>query len=132
MTQVFTSYNTPMNKIEIKAWLDSMDIKNYTINDDLTVDVNGDVYLSFNNLTSIPVQFGKVNGYFSCHNNQLISLAGCPSSVGDGFYCFDNNLLTSLKGCPSSVGGDFCCDGNLENSKEYKRYEIMKKVKQLA
>lgn len=30
---------------EIEAWLQKMKIKNYTINDDLTVDVDGAVYI---------------------------------------------------------------------------------------
>ncbi|NCQ51908.1 hypothetical protein GW796_08450 [archaeon] len=36
-------------KKEIKDWLDIYDIASYTINDDLTVDVNGDVYLAHKN-----------------------------------------------------------------------------------
>lgn len=31
---------------EIREWLDKYNIKNYTINDDLTIDVNGDVNLN--------------------------------------------------------------------------------------
>ena len=30
-------------RAQIIKWLDSFDIKNYNINDDLTIDVNGDV-----------------------------------------------------------------------------------------
>jgi hypothetical protein len=40
-------------KGEIKNWLDCYGIKNYTINDDLTVDVNGSVDLYDKNLSSI-------------------------------------------------------------------------------
>ena len=53
----------------------------------------------------------RITGDFSCHNNQLTSLKGCPSSVGGDFSC-SGNKLTSLKGCPSSVGGDFYCSNN--------------------
>jgi hypothetical protein len=102
---------------EIKNWLDKYGIKNYTINDDLTVDVDGDVYLSHNQLTSILVQFKNVGGYFYCYNNQLTSLEGCPSSVGGDFYC-SNNQLTSLKGAPSIAGGDFYCSNNQLTSLE--------------
>ena len=120
-----------MNKIEIKKWLDSMNIKNYTINKNLTVDVDGNVDLSYENLTSIPVQFGKISGAFFCHNNELLSLTGCPSSVGGNFWC-GNNYLKSLKDCPSSVGGVFWCDGYLKNKREYKLYKITEKVKELS
>jgi hypothetical protein len=88
---------------EIKNWLNKYGIKNYTINDDLTVDVDDDVNLSYKELTKIEVQFRNVGGYFYCNNNQLTSLEGCPSTVGGYFSCY-NNKLTSLEGCPSSVG----------------------------
>ena len=35
------------------------------------------------------IKFGKVDGWFYCDNNQLVSLEGCPFSVG-GFYCRNN------------------------------------------
>ena len=50
-------------------------------------------------------------GDFSCYNNNLNSLEGCPSSVGGDFSCTKNHL-TSLEGCPSSVGGHFGCSAN--------------------
>ena len=83
----------------------------YTINEDGSIDVDGDVNLYNKNLTKIPFKFRNVSGYFSCHNNQLISLKGAPSSVGDFFSC-DNNQLTSLEGAPNTVGGYFNCYSN--------------------
>ena len=99
-------------KEKIAAWLDSNEIMNYTINDDLTVDVNGVVNLTGSKFDKIPVKFGKVTGYFSCDNcKNLTSLEGCPTSVGGSFYCSNCTSLTSLKGCPESVGGEFWCVG---------------------
>ena len=72
-------------KSAISLWLDKYDIENYTINDDLTVDVAGNVYLGNSGLATIPIQFGKVGGTFSCYNNQLKSLVGCPREVGGDF-----------------------------------------------
>ena len=95
----------------IKNWLDDMDIDNYTINDDLTIDVDGDVDLNNKKLEKIPVKFKSIGGYFDCGSNQLTSLKGSPDSVGKDFYCRDNQL-TSLEGCPESVGGSFYCDHN--------------------
>ena len=66
---------------EIEAWLQKMEIENYTINDDLSVDVNGIVRLSSTQLTSFPVQFRNVDGNFQCSGNQLTSLR-CTSSSG--------------------------------------------------
>ena len=130
----YIDYNT---KEGIKEWLDLMEIKNYTINKDLTVDVDGGVAISDKNLDKIPIQFGIVNRYFicghnkltslkyspkeckdfDCGNNNLTSLEGCPKKVRY-FYCGHNNLK-SLKGCPETVNEDFYCEDNPKLTKEY-------------
>ena len=61
------------------------DIRNYTINDDGTVDVDNQVYLVGNALTKLPLKFGNVSGYFNCSNNELTTLEGSPKSVGGYF-----------------------------------------------
>jgi hypothetical protein len=108
-------------------------IENYTINDDLSIDVNGDVELDSKNLEYLPLKFNyigggfycpynvelkslegcpqTVNGDFYCYYNKLKSLEGCPQTVNGDFYCFNNNLKT-LKGCPQTVNGNFSCDNN--------------------
>ena len=100
-----------MDRIGIESWLSTYSIFRYTINEDMSVDVDGGVDLINKNLTELPVRFRNVSGYFSCGKNKLTSLVGCPTIVGDGFYCNDNNL-TSLVGGPISVGVDFYCYGN--------------------
>jgi hypothetical protein len=96
--------------IEIKGWLHSIGVYDYDICDGV-VHVLGDVDLYNKRLTSIPVQFGYVSGFFDCRANLLDSLEGCPSEVGGVFDCSHNNL-TSLEGCPSEVGGNFDCSNN--------------------
>lgn len=87
-------YNT---KDEIKEWLDKNYIERYIINDDLTVDVNGDVNLISLLINSyIPVKFGIINGIFNCECNSLTSLVNCPDIVTGYFSCAVNNLK-SLK-----------------------------------
>jgi hypothetical protein len=98
----------PAQPINIKQFLDSHRIKNYTIRPDSTVDVTSNVDLTRFKGTSLPVQFGKVSGYFDCSNTQIISLEGAPQSVGSDFYCH-NTKITSLEGAPQSVGGNFSC-----------------------
>ena len=98
-------------KEETKDWLDEVSIGKYTINDDLTVDVDGDVDLNNKKLEKIPVKFKSIGGYFNCGSNQLTSLEGCPKSVGGHFNC-NSNKLTSLDGSPESVGGHFYCNSN--------------------
>jgi len=104
-------------KEEVEEILMFFDIEDYNINDDLTVDVNGNVDLSDKRLTRIPITFGKVTGHFDCSVNNLKSLSGAPKEVGGNFSCLYNNL-TSLKGSPKEVGGDFnCFENNLTSLK---------------
>ena len=86
-------------------------IRNYTINADGLIDVDGDVYLDNKRLTKLPLKFGKVTGDFDCHNNQLTTLEGAPREVGGGFDCYYNQL-TTLEGSPREVGGYFSCSIN--------------------
>jgi hypothetical protein len=99
---------------------------NYTINPDGTVDVDENVYLmnmKFND--KLPVEFGKVSGYFYCTNNKLTTLEGCPNYVGDYVNCGWNNL-TSLEGCPKYVNGGFYCRNNkLTTLKGIEKCEII-------
>jgi hypothetical protein len=86
-------------------------IKNYTVNPDGSIDVNGDVSLSYDGLTELPLTFNKVTGYFDCSNNKLTSLKGCPRWVGGYFGCGYNDL-TSLEFSPDYIGGSFWCQYN--------------------
>jgi hypothetical protein len=87
------------------------DIENYTINDDLSIDVDGNVIFHNIKLKEIPLKFNRVSGYFNCRFNKLTSLYNSPQWVGGNFYCY-NNKLTSLEYLPKYIGGDIHCDGN--------------------
>ena len=79
--------------------------------------VGGDFYCSYNQLTSLEGAPEKVDGSFSCSYNQLTSLEGAPEKVGGSFFC-NYNQLTSLEGAPEKVGGDFSCHRNQLTSLE--------------
>lgn len=91
---------------------------NYTINDDLTVDIEGDVdlrgsLLTANNipiLDKIPVQFGKVTGSFNCIGNNLKNLIGAPKIVNGDFACYGDSItlgsIESLEGVPETCEGE--------------------------
>lgn len=133
-------------KEEIKNWLKSLYLSDYIIHDDLTVDVNENVDLLMLaieedkgfTLDSIPVQFGKVNGFFRCAGLNLTSLKGVPREVNGSFNCSNNKLtslkyspiraklfncsynqLTSLQYCPQEVNLEFDCSHNQLASLEY-------------
>jgi hypothetical protein len=100
-------------KALIEKWLDEMEVENYTINDDLSINVKGNVYLQRKDLFEFPmfIKFNRVQGYFACAYNNLTSLKGCPNIVDSWFSCAYNNL-SSLDECSKSVGGDFYCHNN--------------------
>ena len=105
------SPNFPTTREEVIEVCERYRIKNYTINDDLSIDVDGDVNLSYGNLEYLPLKFNYVSGNFYCNNNALESLEGSPQTVGGGFQCSQNELKT-LEGCPQTVNGNFLCFGN--------------------
>ena len=92
-------------KEEIIKWLNKVGIRNYLINDDLTVDVDGYVLISYLGIDKIPVKFNKIKKDFNVRKNKLTSLKGCPEEVGAEFNCSDNEL-TSLKYIPKKIGGN--------------------------
>lgn len=102
---IFESFN------EIHSLCKEYDINNYTINDDGSINVNGNVYLSFRKLTELPLNFNEVNGEFDCSNNKLTTLKGCPKEVPNDFHC-NSNKLTTLEGGPEYVGGYYDCGDN--------------------
>ena len=110
------------SKLDIHSICDEYGINDYTVNPDGSIDVDGNVILSydfyFGELTNIPLKFAKIIGDFECDRNQLTTLKGSPTSVGGGFDC-SGNKLTSLEYCPKSVGGNFDCHSNELTSLEY-------------
>lgn len=105
-----------MNAIE--AICKQYAIEGYTINNDGSVDVKGNVWFDSKGFEKLPLKFGKVSGLFHCGDNKLTTLVGCPIEVGAEFYC-NNNELSSLYGAPKYVGRDFDCDVNAITTLEY-------------
>jgi len=93
-------------------------IRNYTINNDGSIDVDGDVNLYKRKLIKLPLKFNKVN-FFNCSENKLLtSLEGSPIEVNKGFFCCSNNLK-SFQYAPKIIRGDFRCNYNNIKSFEY-------------
>lgn len=115
-------------KFEVEKWCNKyILIEKYSINDDLTIDVDGTVYLNNRFLTEIPVQFNVVKGSFNCQKNSLISLKGCPKEVYGLFNCYYNDLA-SLEHLPI-IYGELICDSKFYNSIEYKRWKLMQSLR---
>ena len=97
-----------LRRKEISAWLSFIGVANYTLNEDLSVNVVGDVMINSisMDLHELPIKFKIVSGNFNCGENGLTTLIGCPETIGGYFDCHGNNIV-SLVGCPISVGKYF-------------------------
>jgi len=105
------SPNFPTTKAEVIEVCEKYGINNYTINDDLSIDVHHHINLGYVVSEYLPIKFNYVSGDFDCPGNGLKSLEGCPQTVGGNFDC-STNYLQTLEGGPSIVGGYFSCSFN--------------------
>ena len=96
----------------IKSWCDKMGIRNYTINSQGEIDVDGNVDLNDTDLEELPYKFGTINGWFTLSNNKkLKSLKNCPYHISNE-HMFDIDgcsNLDSLEGFPKIVDGTVYC-----------------------
>lgn len=83
-----------MTRYEIIQLCEKYSIVDYTINNDLSIDVNRTVHIDNWELTELPLHFGIVNGHFDCSNNYLTTLKGSPKTVTGIFMSQYNNLKT--------------------------------------
>ena len=112
--------NTPLNiegndtYLKIVGWCKKMGLKNYRINGDMTINVDGDVDLSGKGLSSFPsfIQFKYIAGNFDISNNDLKVLRGCPEEC-NAFNCANNPALRTLRGGPLVVDVYNCSNNNL-------------------
>lgn len=122
-------------KKRVKANCDFLDIRNYTINNDGTVDVNGNlnIYLAKDRIkkdeqNSILINFNKINGDVDINLQwRKAGRAGqgqLPFTFNEvtGNFHANHNMLETLIGCPKKVGGNFDVRSNrlhtLEGSPE--------------
>ena len=116
----FKKKETDPKKIEIIKLCKEYNITKYTINDDYSIDVDGNVDLAHKNLTKIPIKFNNVTGFFTCVGNMLVDLENAPKWVDKNFLCQHQyyGSFVSLKGAPDYVGFRFDFNGN-ENLKDF-------------
>ena len=101
----------PTTREEVIQVCKKYKIIDYTINDDLSIDVDSYVRLASIDLEYLPLKFNYVNGSFNCYNNELKTLEGCPQTLDGDFNCSYNKLI-SLEGGPQTISGSFNCSDN--------------------
>ncbi len=80
-------------------------LKNFTINKDMTVSVNGDVFIP-NTLEALPFKFDKVSGDFYAAYSLLTDMTNMPNEVG-GSFNISYSKIGEIEGMPRKIGGDF-------------------------
>ena len=104
--------NLLKTEAEIRNWLNEMNIDEYIIHDDLTVDINQNVYLIGKKLTHLPIKLGIVNGDFNIYKNYLTSLENFPHTVVGDLDCSENAIDSLMNSPVKKVGETFNCSEN--------------------
>lgn len=123
---------TSLNKLKgnILGWCDRHKIENYLINDDLTVDIDGDVNLRSKGLSKIPIKFNNVTGSFDCSENYVLhSLKNCPATLGGVFDC-SRTPITTLEGAPPILSLITCV--SCKNLSLHNVHKVFKKLEQIT
>lgn len=89
--QNIADFNFPITENQIHKLCKKFSIENYSINTDLSVNVNGHVLLHHKKLNQLPLNFNYVSGNFVCSHNYLKILKGSPKQVGVIFIVITMN-----------------------------------------
>lgn len=111
-------------KAEVEEFLEKSSIFNYTINDDLSVNVNQNVNIIWENIKLIPIEFRIIEGNVVLSGNKLQSLKGLPREIY-GVLDISNNQLRTLEGCPEIIHGDFDVSDCFLKSLEFGPKQVM-------
>lgn len=117
VNELFDFFKNPkVKEIEKQLNMLGIPIGNCTINKDLTVDVNKDVFMMVKRFKECPVEFNVINGNFTWHYSDLETTKNLPKIV-HGNMTISHNKITTLKNSPiEQVDGNFICSGNkMEN-----------------
>ena len=95
-----------MTEQEIHNICKRYEIENYTINSDGSIDVRGNVYLSYNKLTSLENCPNEISGSVYLTGNNLKNLKGF-GKVG-GLIYLNGNPLESFEGYNGDINKVFC------------------------
>lgn len=99
---------------DVRDWLDVHDIKRYKVELDGSVEVFDNVSLWDTELTSLPIRFTQIHGYFSISHTKLTAFDNFPHTIL-GYCSIANNIFTSLEGINDYVKrikGHFAIDSN--------------------
>ena len=121
--------NILTTKEEIKKWLNEQNLFKFSINDDLTVDMDNmdvSIYLKGNNL---PVKFRKCKSNFDLIGKSLNSLIGLPDII-EGSLNIEADKLKKIDFFPKKIGkGLFFSSNSLTSLEGMDNCEITGKIR---
>lgn len=97
------SNTTSVDQTPIKQFLNANRIQNYTIEDDGTVNVTGDVLL--NGIKELPIQFGRITGHFVVDDVSFKTFKGFPKVVGGDVRIQRRVIVPDYTGFPEVIRG---------------------------
>ena len=110
---------------QIRDWLESHKIRNYTLNNDLSIDVRGKVEI-YEDLPEY-IQFNNIYGSFIVLFENVTSMKGFPKYVEKSFFISKTNIEI-LDNCPEEVN-----DFEIILNKKLKKIESLpKKINGIA
>jgi hypothetical protein len=93
------------NKTQIIAWLHKNKINDYSLNDDLSVNIKQTATIHINSSTCLPVHF-KDSYHFAIRLDNIETLKGVPKEVKGMFVLNMNSKLKNLKYLPKKIKED--------------------------
>ncbi len=103
-------------------------INKYTINSDGSIDVDGNVELSFYKLSKLPIKFNYVRGSFDISCNKLTTLEGLPKYI-DGYLNLDYNHIVVLNIDIIAIGSNISIGMNPIEKIEYINPNIIDNIR---
>ena len=104
-------------KAYVTSFLAQWNVFNFYFNDDASVSVIGGLSIMNSELIKqtgkLPFKFDTIDGFMEINHCGLTTLENAPKKVTGMFSC-RNNKLTNLKGCPEHLESLYCSHNALE------------------
>jgi Leucine-rich repeat (LRR) protein len=96
----------PKTKSELEVRLKEMMVKDYSINTDLSVDLNENFSIVDAPMEILPFKINKIDGQFKVSGTHINSLENFPKKIDGDFTLLNNFELHSLEGFPQEIKGE--------------------------
>jgi len=121
--KIINSKELAKTKEGIETLLIFLDVKNYIINEDLSVDVH-DILLRNKNIKFLPFKFNKIKGNFEINSsNNLTSFENFPNIINGDLGIYGTNITGNLIYNKDGIKYEVNYKKGEKNGKQYSWYE---------